>query len=100
MLTRISPALAVANWVSTHSLPTSAANPKFAQLCETLRCELRVQKRHYKNRVASVLIDSEVRMSAPQMLTNFGIGTLGRKLVKANVKSKAPLRLIFASGPL
>jgi hypothetical protein len=35
----------------------------------------------------------------PQMLTNFGIGTLGRELVKANVKSKAPLRLIFASGP-
>ena len=26
--------------------------------------------------VASVLIDSEVRTSAPQMLTNFGIGTL------------------------
>src|SRR5689334_2812952 len=33
------------------------------------------------------------------MLTDFGIGTLGRELVKANVKSKAPLRLIFASGP-
>jgi hypothetical protein len=35
-----------------------------------------VQKRHYKDRVASVLIDSEVRTSAPQMLANFGIGTL------------------------
>jgi hypothetical protein len=34
------------------------------------------------------------------MLTNFGIGTLGRELVKANVKSKARLRLTFASGRL
>jgi hypothetical protein len=34
------------------------------------------------------------------MITNFGIGTLGRELVKANVKSKAPPRLIFARGPL
>jgi len=34
------------------------------------------------------------------MLTNFGIGTLDRELVKANVKSKAPLKLILASGPL
>jgi len=31
---------------------------------------------HYKDRVASVLIDSEVRTCPPQMLTNFGIGTL------------------------
>ena len=54
----------------------SAANPKFAQVCGALGCELRVQKRHYKDRVASVLIDSEVRTSVPKMLTNFGIGTL------------------------
>src|SRR5260370_30759450 len=54
----------------------SAANPKFAQVCGALGCELRVQKRHYKHRFASVLIDSEVRTSVPQMLTNFGIGTL------------------------
>src|SRR3974390_393598 len=57
-------------------LCASAANPKFAQLCEELGCELRVQKRHYRDRVASVLIDSEVRTSAPVTLTNFGIGTL------------------------
>src|SRR5205823_10895075 len=55
---------------------TSAANPKFAQVCGALGCELRVQKRHYKDRVASVLIDSEVRTSAVQMVTNVGIGTL------------------------
>jgi hypothetical protein len=35
------------------------------------------------------LFDSEVRTSVPPMLMNFGIGTLGRKLVKANVKSKS-----------
>src|SRR5262249_47668617 len=44
----------------------SAANPKFAQFCGELGCELRVQKRHYRDGVASVLIDSEVRTSAPQ----------------------------------
>src|ERR1700736_4436454 len=55
---------------------TSAANPKLAQVCGALGCELRVQKRHYKDRVASVLIDSEVSTSVPKMLTNFGIGTL------------------------
>jgi hypothetical protein len=33
-------------------------------------------KRHYRDKVASVLVDSEVRTSARQMLTNFGIGTL------------------------
>src|SRR6266568_7881883 len=49
---------------------------KFAQVCGALGCELRIQKRHYNDRVAGVLIDSEVRTSAPQMLTNFGIGTL------------------------
>src|SRR5260370_10202226 len=54
----------------------SAGNPKFGQVCGALGCELRVQKRHYKDRFASVLIDSEVRTSVPQMLTNFGIGTL------------------------
>src|ERR1700737_844043 len=54
----------------------SAANPKFVQVCGAFGCELRVQKRHYKDRVASVRIDSEVRTSAPKMLTNFGIGTL------------------------
>src|SRR5262249_28619667 len=53
-----------------------AANPKFAQRCETLRCELRVQKRHHKDKLASILIDSEVRTSVLQMVTNFGIGTL------------------------
>jgi hypothetical protein len=26
-----------------------AANPKFAQVCGALGCELRVQKRHYKD---------------------------------------------------
>ncbi len=59
---------------------SSAANPKFGQVCGALGCELRVQKRHYKDRIASVLIDSEVRTSAPQMLTNFGIGTLARAI--------------------
>ena len=53
-----------------------AANPKFAQICGARRCELRVQKRHYEDGLASVLVDSEVRTSAPQMPTNFGIGTL------------------------
>src|SRR4029077_11156340 len=48
----------------------STANPKFAQVCGALGCELRVQKRRYKDRVASVLIDSGVRTSAPRMLTN------------------------------
>src|SRR5262249_16513104 len=55
---------------------TSAANPKFARICRTRGCELRVQKRHDKHTFASVLIDSEVRTRAPQTLTNFGIGTL------------------------
>src|SRR6266702_3469749 len=67
---------APANAYELRNRDTSAANPKFAQVCGALGCELRVQKRHYKDRVASVLIDSEVRTSAPQMLTNFGIGTL------------------------
>src|SRR6516164_1066176 len=31
-----------------------------------------------KDRLASVIVDSEVRTSVPQMLTNFGIGTLAR----------------------
>src|SRR6266487_5784046 len=65
-----------ANSCEAQNRHASAANPKFAQVCGVLGCELRVQKRHYKDRVASVLIDSEVRTSAPQMLTNFGIGTL------------------------
>src|SRR5437588_333934 len=60
----------------SRSPAVSAADPKFAQVCGALGCELRVQKRHYKDRVASVLIDSEVRTSVPRMLTNFGIGTL------------------------
>src|SRR6516165_12117661 len=34
-------------------------NQKFAQVCGALRCELRVEKRHYRGRLASVLIDSE-----------------------------------------
>src|SRR5690242_15016760 len=55
---------------------SSAAKPKFAQFCGELRCEVRVQKRQYKGRVSSVLIDSEVRTRTPQTLTNFGIGTL------------------------
>src|SRR6266571_3152050 len=65
-----------ANSCEAQNRHASAANPKFAQVCGALGCELRVQKRHYKYRAASVLIDSEVRKSAPQMLTNFGIGTL------------------------
>jgi hypothetical protein len=65
-----------ANSCEAQNRHASAANPKFAQVCGALGCELRVQKRHYKDRVASVLIDSEVRTSAPKMLTNFGIGTL------------------------
>src|SRR5690242_6917185 len=55
---------------------SSAAKPKFAQFCGELRCEVRVQKRQYKGRVSSVLINSEVRTRTPQMLTNFGIGAL------------------------
>src|SRR6516164_2604528 len=31
-----------------------------------------------KDRLASVIVDSEVRTSVPQMITNFGIGTLAR----------------------
>jgi hypothetical protein len=65
--------------ISSKRCVTSAANPKFAQVCGVLGCELRVQKRHYKDKVASVLIDSEVRTSVPQMLTNSGIGTLVRR---------------------
>src|ERR1700736_4436452 len=65
-----------ANSCEAQNRHASAANPKFAQVCGALGCELRVQKRHYKDRVASGLIDSEVRTSAPKMLTNFGIGTL------------------------
>src|SRR5690348_13225511 len=64
----------------------SAANPKFAHVSGAPECELRVQKRHYKHRVASVLLDSKVRTSVPQMVTNFGIGTLVHALVNAAFK--------------
>jgi hypothetical protein len=48
--------------------------------------------------VASVLIDSEVRTSAPQMLTNFGIGTLGsRRERNCGLFARTPpVRLQFA----
>src|SRR5215472_14245485 len=36
-----------------------------------------------RNSLANVLIDSEVRASAPQRLTNFGIGTLACFIVLA-----------------
>ena len=76
----------------------SAANPKFAQVCGALGRELRVQKRHYKDKVASVLIDSEVRTSVPKMLTNFGIGTLGSRRERncGLFTRTSPVKLQFA----
>jgi hypothetical protein len=57
-----------------------------ASACGTLGCELRLQKRHYKDRVDSVLIDSEVRTSVPQMLTNFRIGTLAERNISSTAR--------------
>jgi hypothetical protein len=55
-------------------------------------------RRHYKDRVASVLIDSEVRPSAPQMLRNFGIGILGSRRERncGLFCRTSPMRLQFA----
>src|SRR6266581_8501068 len=86
-----------ANSCEAQNRHASAANPKFAQVCGALGCELRVQKRHYKDRVAGVLIDSEVRTSAPQMLTNFGIGTPSITAASSRGARAQPLYLAILS---
>src|SRR6516165_5413284 len=54
-------------------VPRTRSSHNFA---ESLDANFGLKKRHYRDGVASVLIDSEVRTSGPQLLTNFGIGTL------------------------
>jgi molybdopterin-binding protein len=50
-----------------------------------------------KGRVTSVLIDSEVRRSVPQTLTNFGIGTLAQ-VVTASITNEAVEELGLKAG--
>jgi len=87
-----------ANSCEAQNRHASAANPKFAQVCGALGCELRVQKRHYKDRVASVLIDSEVRTSVPKVLTNFGIGTLENAELTAAINCNCGLCAVVYGG--
>jgi tripartite-type tricarboxylate transporter receptor subunit TctC len=68
----------------------SAANPKFAQHCCRVRCELRVQS---GTRIIDLLVsfDSEVRVGACcKVMANFGIGTLAGNIGSELVARASP----------